>query len=55
MATESCERRGGGIDIALWDIAGKIAGMPCSRLWGGPVRDTVRTYCHLGGGRMEDC
>jgi galactonate dehydratase len=43
-----------GIDIALWDIAGKIAGIPCSRLWGGPVRDTVRTYCHLGGGRMED-
>jgi galactonate dehydratase len=43
-----------GIDIALWDIAGKIAGMPCSRLWGGPVRDYVRTYCHLGGGQMED-
>jgi galactonate dehydratase len=43
-----------GIDIALWDILGKIAGMPCSRLWGGPVRDTIRTYCHLGGGRMED-
>jgi galactonate dehydratase len=43
-----------GIDIALWDIAGKIAGMPCSQLWGGPVRDYVRTYCHLGGGKMED-
>jgi galactonate dehydratase len=43
-----------GIDIALWDIAGKIAGIPCSQLWGGPVRDTIRTYCHLGGGRMED-
>ncbi len=43
-----------GIDIALWDIAGKVAGMPCSQLWGGPVRDYVRTYCHLGGGRMED-
>ena len=43
-----------GIDIALWDIAGKLAGVPCSRLWGGPVRDYVRTYCHLGGGRMED-
>lgn len=43
-----------GIDIALWDIAGKIAGVPCSKLWGGPVRDTIRTYCHLGGGRMED-
>lgn len=43
-----------GIDMALWDIAGKIHGVPCHKLWGGPVRDYVRTYCHLGGGRMED-
>jgi galactonate dehydratase len=43
-----------GIDIALWDIAGKVAGQPCHKLWGGPVRDFVRTYCHLGGGKMED-
>ncbi|MEX0704695.1 MAG: enolase C-terminal domain-like protein [Planctomycetales bacterium] len=43
-----------GIDLALWDILGKIAGMPCAQLWGGPVRDWVRTYCHLGGGKMED-
>jgi galactonate dehydratase len=43
-----------GIDIALWDIVGKHLGVPCSKLWGGPVRDYIRTYCHLGGGRMED-
>ena len=43
-----------GIDIALWDIAGKRAGMSCSKLWGGPVRDRIRTYCHLGGGKLED-
>ncbi len=43
-----------GIDIALWDIAGKLANIPCSQLWGGPVRDYIRTYCHLGGGKMED-
>jgi galactonate dehydratase len=43
-----------GIDLALWDILGKVAGLPCAKLWGGPVRDHIRTYCHLGGGRMED-
>ncbi len=43
-----------GIDIALWDILGKHLGVPCHKLWGGPVRNHVRLYCHLGGGRMED-
>ncbi len=43
-----------GIDIALWDILGKVHGVPCHRLWGGPVRDYIRLYCHLGGGKMED-
>lgn len=43
-----------GIDLALWDIAGKIHGVPVHKLFGGPVRDYVRTYCHLGGGKMED-
>lgn len=43
-----------GIDIALWDIAGKIHGVPCHELWGGRVRDHIRLYCHLGGGRMEE-
>jgi len=43
-----------GIDIALWDILGKVHNVPCHKLWGGPVRDYVRLYSHLGGGRMED-
>ena len=43
-----------GIDIALWDILGKSLGVPVHQLWGGPVRDTIRLYCHLGGGKMED-
>lgn len=43
-----------GIDIALWDIAGKIHNVPCHELWGGRVRDHIRLYCHLGGGKMED-
>ncbi len=43
-----------GIDIALWDILGKHLGVPIHQLWGGPVRDFIRLYCHLGGGKMED-
>jgi galactonate dehydratase len=43
-----------GIDIALWDILGKVHGVPCHKLWGGPVRDYIRLYAHLGGGKMED-
>lgn len=42
-----------GIDIALWDILGKVSGVPCHQLWGGAVRDSIRTYAHLGGGNME--
>ena len=25
------------IEIALWDIVGKSLGVPCHKLWGGPV------------------
>jgi galactonate dehydratase len=42
-----------GIDLALWDIMGKVHGVPCHKLWGGPVRDFIRLYCHLGGGEMD--
>ncbi len=38
-----------GIDIALWDLAGKITGQPVNVLLGGPFRDSIRLYSHGGG------
>lgn len=43
-----------GIDMALWDIKGKHLGAPVHSLFGGPVRDKVRTYCWVGGDRSEN-
>lgn len=34
-----------GIDLALWDLKGKLLGQPVYRLLGGPARDKVRCYC----------
>jgi len=37
-----------GIEQALWDIKGKFLGVPVYELLGGPTRDQVRVYAHVG-------
>ena len=35
-----------GIDIALWDLAGKLLAQPVSKLLGGNFRDEIKLYSH---------
>ena len=47
------------VETALWDIAGKLAGMPVYKMWGA-VTDRVPAYCATGEvrdpeRRVEDC
>ena len=48
-------RQGGGvsgIEVALWDLAGKAYGVPIYRMLGGRFRDRLRIYCDTDvGGR----
>ena len=37
----------GAIDIALWDICGKAAGVPCWQLWGEAARSELTPYASL--------
>lgn len=39
-----------GIEVALWDILGKNAGVPTYELWGGRVREKIPMYSYLGPG-----
>ncbi|MDA0676565.1 MAG: mandelate racemase/muconate lactonizing enzyme family protein, partial [Chloroflexi bacterium] len=43
------------LDIALWDIAGQVAGQPIYNMLGGKVRDKVRIYNTIGSyGDIQD-
>ncbi|MBI3681401.1 MAG: mandelate racemase/muconate lactonizing enzyme family protein [Acidobacteria bacterium] len=43
-----------GIEMALWDLAGKILNVPVSTLLGGRFRDKVRVYDHAAPRNMVD-
>jgi len=43
-----------GIDQALWDIKGKVFGVPAYELLGGKVRDRIKVYSWVGGDRPSD-
>ena len=44
-----------GIEMAMWDVFGKVVGMPVWKLLGGKVRDRIRVYTGTGGNEPSEC
>ncbi|MBM3725943.1 MAG: mandelate racemase/muconate lactonizing enzyme family protein [Acidobacteria bacterium] len=53
-SAHSLMRAASGIEMALWDLAGKILGQPTTVLLGGRFRDKVRVYDHAAPRNMLD-
>jgi galactonate dehydratase len=43
-----------GLEQALWDLKGRVLGLPAWQMLGGKVRDKVRSYAWIGGDRPSD-